>query len=360
MTRDLILAELPVPQRCLLSLSAAGALLAADGPGDDRMLRAGRLLAEGGEPLRAARVLLDAAERALAAGSLSSAELLLTEAGRAAAGSEDLQTAISGRRAQVLLTEAGRPAEAASTALRIVTITDGQDATAATAMRLLLSRAAVMTGAWEDARTHLADIRRGGQVNHMTRAELEVIEAQVALGDARPGSRKQAELLAERAVATAQNVGRPDLACEALEVAGLAARLRDLDAAHAALTRALGVTAAAGLGVHRLRILNELGTVEMLRDARGDRLEQAHSEASRAGAVGVAAGISINIAALLAMTAQFDEARAVAREAEHTAGRLGLVPAVRTATLLPGWPAACAEPTMGSFHPCAAAPCARR
>ncbi len=336
MTRDVILAELPVPQRCLLSLSAAAALLAADGPGDDQMLRAGRLLAEGGEPLRAARVLLDAAERALAAGSLSSAELLLTEAGRAAAGSEDLQTAISGRRAQVLL-QAGRPAEAASAALRIVTITDGQDATAATAMRLLLARAAVMTGAWEDARTHLADIRRGGQVNHMTRAELEVIEAQVALGDARPGSREQAEQLAERAVATAQNVGRPDLACEALEVAGLAARLRDLDAAHAALTRALGVTAAAGLGVHRLRILNELGTVEMLRDARGDRLEQAHSEASRAGAVGLAAGISINIAALLAMTAQFDEARAVAREAEHTAGRLGLVPLRAAALLMQGF-----------------------
>ena len=87
-----------------------------------------------------------------------------------------------------MLLQARRPAEAASTALRIVTITDGQDATAATAMRLLLSRAAVMTGAWEDARTHLADIRRGGQVNHMTRAELEVIEAQVALGDARPGT----------------------------------------------------------------------------------------------------------------------------------------------------------------------------
>ena len=109
MTRDVILAELPVPQRCLLSLSAAGALLAADGPGDDQMLRAGRLLAEGGEPLRAARVLLDAAERALAAGSLSSAELLLTEAGRAAAGSEDLQTAISGRAPRCCCRPAARP-----------------------------------------------------------------------------------------------------------------------------------------------------------------------------------------------------------------------------------------------------------
>ena len=138
----------------------------------------------------------------------------------------------------------------------------------------------------------------------MTRAELEVIEARIALGDARPGSREQAERLAAQAHGQGR---RPDLACEALEVAGLAARLHDLDAAQAAFARALDVAAAADLRVHRLRILNELGTVEMLRDARGDRLEQARSEASRAGAVGLAAGIGINIAALMAMTARFDE-----------------------------------------------------
>lgn len=102
-----------------------------------------------------------------------------------------------------------------------------------------------------------------------------------------------------------------------LEVLGLAARLRDLDVALGAFARALDVAAAAGLRVHRLRILNELGTVEMLRDARGVRLEQARREASRAGAVGLAAGIGANIAALMAMTARFDDA--LAGEVEHAA-----------------------------------------
>jgi DNA-binding NarL/FixJ family response regulator len=92
--------------------------------------------------------------------------------------------------------------------------------------------------------------------------------------------------------------------------------------------------------VHRLRILNELGTVEMLRDARGDRLDQARREASRSGAVGLAAGIGVNIAALMAMTAQFDNALVVAREVEHTARRLGLIPLQAAALLMQGFASA--------------------
>jgi DNA-binding CsgD family transcriptional regulator len=336
LTRDVVLAELAVPERCRLSLAAAEALEAAGDSGDDHMLMIGRLLAEGGEPLRAAKALLEAARRAFAAGSLSSAELLLAEAGRTAGRSEDIQAEISCQRAQVLL-HAGRATEAAGVASRVVAAADGRDAAAATAMRVVLARAAVMTGAWQTARLELADIRRTAAVSRITRAELDVIEAQVALGDACPGSRGQAERLAAHAVRTARNAGRPDLACEALETLGLAARLHDLDAAQGALARALDAAAAADLRVHRLRILNELGTVEMLRDARGDRLEQARREASRAGAVGLAAGIGANIAALLAMTARFDDALAAAREVEHTAGRLGLVPLQAAALLMQGF-----------------------
>jgi hypothetical protein len=113
--------------------------------------------------------------------------------------------------------------------------------------------------------------------------------------------------------------------------------LRDLDAAQDALARALDVAAAAGLRVHRLRILNELGTVEMLRDARSDRLEQARREASRAGAIGLAAGIGANVAALMAMTARFDDVLAVAGEVEHTARRLGLIPLQAAALLMQGF-----------------------
>jgi DNA-binding CsgD family transcriptional regulator len=336
LTRDVVLAELAVPERCRLSVTAAEALMAAGNHGDEQLLMIGRLLAEGGEPRRAAEALLAAARQAVAAGSLSSAELLLGEAGRATGSSEDAAAEISCERAQVLL-QAGRPAEAASVASRMVATADGRDVAAATAMRVVLARAAVMTGAWPAARLELADIRRAVPVSPATQAELDVIEAQVALGDAQPGSRGQAERLAAHSGDSARNAGRPDLACEALEVLGLAARLRDLDAAQGALARALDVAAAAGLRVHRLRILNELGTVEMLRDARGDRLEQARREASRAGAVGLAAGIGANIAALMAMTARFGDALAMAGEVEHTAGRLGLIPLQAAALLMQGF-----------------------
>jgi len=299
------------------------------------MLTIGRLLAAGGEPRRAATTMLAAARRAFGAGSLPASELLLDEAGRAAGGSEDLRAEVSCLRAQVLL-QAGRPAEASVHAARMVASTDGRDAGAATAMRLVLARAAMMTGAWDEARLQVADVRRTAS-GQMTRAELDVIEAQVALGDARPGSRGRAERHAARAAATARTIGRPDLACDALEVLGLAARLRDLDAAQAALASALDVAAAAHLRMHRLRILNELGTVEMLRDARGDRLVQARDEAARAGAVGLAAGISINIAALMAMTARFGDALATAEEVERTAARLGLVPLQAAARLMQGF-----------------------
>ena len=79
-----------------------------------------RLLADGGEPLRAAQVLLTASRRALAAGSLSSAELFLREAAAAAGSSEDLRAEVECQLAQVLL-HAGQPSEAAVIASRMVT-----------------------------------------------------------------------------------------------------------------------------------------------------------------------------------------------------------------------------------------------
>ncbi len=337
LTRDVILAGLAGPDRCRLSLAAAEALASAAGRNDDdHVLMTGRLLVDGGEPLRAAEVLLQASRRAFAAGSLSPAELFLREAGRAAAGSEDLSAEIACQLAQVLL-HAGQLSEAAGIASRMVAVTDGRDLTAATAMRLVLARTAVMTAAWDDARIQLADVRSGRPGDQQAHAEAAVIEAQVALGDGRPGSRAQAEYLAAAAAGIARDAGRPDLACEALEVLGSCARLHDLDAAATAFGRALSLAAAADLRVHRLRILNELGTVEMLRDAHGGRLEQARSEASRAGAVGLAVGIGANIAALMAMTARFDDAMEVAGEVERTSRRLGLIPLQAAALLMQGF-----------------------
>ena len=86
------------------------------------------------------------------------------------------------------LLHAGQLSEAAQIAARMVTVTDGRDLAAATAMRLVLARAAVMTAAWEDARVRLADVGRSRPADQEALAEAAVIEAQVALGDGRAGS----------------------------------------------------------------------------------------------------------------------------------------------------------------------------
>jgi hypothetical protein len=131
----------------------------------------------------------------------------------------------------------------------MVALNDGRDAAAAAAMRVVLIRAAVMTGAWEEARVQVADLRRAAATGQAVPAELDVIEAQLALGDARPGSRERAEQPAAQAAARARDAEQPDLTCEALQVLGLAARLHDLDVAHRALTGALEVAEAASLRV---------------------------------------------------------------------------------------------------------------
>jgi DNA-binding CsgD family transcriptional regulator/tetratricopeptide (TPR) repeat protein len=339
LTREVILAGLAGPARARLSLAAARALADAGvlASGDDgQVLLTARLLADGDEPHRAAQVLLTAGRRALADGSLSSAEALLREAAKTTESSDNLRTEVEGQLAQVLL-QAGQPSEAAGMACGVVTVTEGRDPAAALGMRLVLARAHVMTAAWDDARNQLTDVRRSRGADPAVGAEVAVIEAQVALGDGRSGSRTRAEHLAAQAVGIARAAGRPDLVCEALETLASCARLHDLGAAAAAFARALDVAVAENLRVHRLRILNELGTVEMLRDARGERLEQARSEASRAGAVGLAVGIGANIAALMAMTARFDDAIQVATEVERVSRRLGLIPLQAAALLMRGF-----------------------
>jgi DNA-binding CsgD family transcriptional regulator len=341
LTREVVLADLAARDRQRLSLSAAEALAAAPGSGTPtedgtRTLLVGRLLVDGGQSARAAEELLAVAAQAVAAGEFAGAELFLREADQISANvPQTVQIMVAARLAEVML-QAGRPAEAARAAERTVAMADSRDPAAATAMRLVLARTAAMTARWDEARAELTEVRRSGIEDPAVAAEIALVEAQIALGDGRAGSRAGAEHLAAEAVGLAAAAGRPELGCEALETLGSCARLRDLDAAAAAYRRALDA-AAAGLSMHRLRILNELGTVEMLRDARGERLEQARAEALRVGAVGLAVGIGVNLAALLAMTARFEEVMDVAGEVGHSAGRLGLVPLQAAALLMQGF-----------------------
>jgi len=112
----------------------------------------------------------------------------------------------------------------------------------------------------------------------------------------------------------------------------MSVRPRDLTAAVGVLRQELAVAERAGLVLWRLRALNELGTVEMMRDARGDRLCRAHELAVRVGALETAASILINLAGLHVMTDVIPEALAAAEQARQLAAPLGATQAVAAAT----------------------------
>ena len=341
LTREVILGEISLAERQQMSLAAADAMArtpsAGAAPGEvgiGRDLEVGRLLSEGGEHERAARVLHDAGRRALAAGALTAAEPTLRAASACTAEDGELGIGIGCDLARVLLL-AGQPAAAGQLAARLAGPAALLRRDLAACLLLLRARAALAAGRWDDAAACLRQLPEGDRVG-ATAAEAVLLSAQIALGDSTPGSRAGAEHQAAQAVALARQAGRPDLECEALEVMGLCGRLRDLNAAALALREALRLAEDAGLGPQHLHVLNELGTVEMLRDARGDRLEQARADALRAGALGLAAGIELNLAAVLTMTARFDGASAVAGAAGQTAGRLGLRPIEAASQMLLG------------------------
>src|SRR6266568_4850836 len=97
-------------------------------------------------------------------------------------------------------------------------------------LRLLLVRAAIAAADWNEARGHLGRVRRASGDDPAGAAEVAVLEAHIALGTTRPDVSIVAEHEASRAVGIARDAGRVDLECEALEVLGLCARMRDLDA----------------------------------------------------------------------------------------------------------------------------------
>jgi len=337
LTRDVVTAETSAVGRQRLCLAAANELGTAQ-PFDDveHGLTIGRLLAEGGEPYRAAEVLLAAGRRALTQGLVAAAGPPLGAAAKLADEATPLGVEVRYEHARALLL-AGQAGAATEVAARVVAVAEAGDSTLAGRLRLLLVRGASAAANWDEARNHLDRVRRVARHDPAVAAEVAVLEAHIALGTTRPDVSIVAEHAASRAVGIARDAGRVDLECEALEVVGLCARMRDLDASADALGRALELAQRADLHAQWLHILNELGSVELLRDARADRLEDARREALRVGALGLATSIGVNLAALHVMSAQFSQALEVAGQVEASAARLGLVPLQAAARLMQGF-----------------------
>ncbi|MGH8910169.1 MAG: ATP-binding protein [Egibacteraceae bacterium] len=326
LTRDAVLHGLLPPERTILCRRALEAVEAAHPglPGEWCDLAAD-LAETGGEAARAARLLLLAGRRALAAGALATAEAALRRACRM--GREDIALSIEIDEALTeALSLAGKIDEAFAVGEALLArLTSVCEAGMPRAhVHLRLARAAATASRWSDARRHLDPARRlvGGTA---LQAGADALAAYIAVGE---GHAEEAESMARTALAAAERAGLHDVACEALEVLGRCARLRDVGEAEVAFTRALSIAEEHGLALWRIRALHELGTTDLLTTGRTDRLALGARLARDTGALLIGANIDHHLGLLLLVHYELDQARATLERCVESARRfhLGLLP----------------------------------
>jgi len=319
LTHDAVLAGLLPPERALLAGQALAAVEAAHPglPGNWCTLAAD-LAGRAGDTARATALLLEAGRRDLAVGALASAEHTLSRA-RQLTGPLDpaLGTAVDEALTEVYAMS-GQVDRAIEMGQRLLARL-GREAPSARAANLHLdiARAAIAGARWAEATASIEVARGSAGVDP---AQADACAAQVAVGR---GRLAEAEELARAALHGAES-GRPEVACEALEVIGRVARQRDLDEAEQAFARAEVVASAHGLQLWRLRALHELGTIDQLRTESVDRLLEARDLAVAQGALALTATLDLQIAAGLNKQFRADEALAAARRSADAARRFRL------------------------------------
>jgi hypothetical protein len=100
------------------------------------------------------------------------------------------------------------------------------------------------------------------------------------------GRKAEAIQLGHLAAARALEDGRFELACEALLLAGSAARRRDLDLAARTVHQALALSEAHQLSIWQVQALAELGVLDVATDSDPTRDYQARERATAAGMLG--------------------------------------------------------------------------
>ncbi|HEX7276959.1 MAG TPA: BREX system ATP-binding domain-containing protein, partial [Acidimicrobiales bacterium] len=323
LTRDAILAELLPPERATLAARGLRAVETAHPglPGEWCELAA-ELAEQAGEPARAAGLHLESGRRSFGRGALASSEANLERARRLAGDNRQLAVEIDEALGAVLV-RAGNAERVGEVGQRLLSqLADlGSPPARRAQVHLWLARTAIVSADWARALDQLHRARELAASGGVAASEYEVLAAQVALGE---GRLNDAVTLAERALATSQSDGRYELACEALAVLGQRERQRDLTSAARAFSAALALAEQHGLTLWRVRALHELGTLDLLGGGPLDRLGQARQAALDAGALAIAATVSLQMAAWF--TNHFEPERALdaARSCAVEAGRLRL------------------------------------
>jgi DNA-binding CsgD family transcriptional regulator len=289
LTRDAVLAGLDPRLRAVLALRARGVLAALHPglPGPWCELAA-ELSLLGGDTVDAARLLLTAAERAVAVGALMTAAAVLGQARDLAPDGSDLLDDIDELRTEVSA-RAGEVDAAFGIGDRLVAATP--DPARRARVHVRLAQAAIAATQWGAAEDQLAAARR------LTADEAELVRvdalaAEVLLGAARGA---EAEAAARGVLASAERLDLAEEACQALEVLGRAARNRDLGQAEQVFARQLDVATGRGLTLWAARATHELGTLDLMRANSTGRLARARELAEEGGDLVTAATIDLQL-----------------------------------------------------------------
>jgi class 3 adenylate cyclase/DNA-binding CsgD family transcriptional regulator len=332
LTRDAIFDTLLPPHRRMLCRTALDTIKSTHPGLSDEWCAVAAELADGADDSATAGALfLELGRRERDRGALSTAEAALVRARATLTGGTPAQVgplldSVERDLCEVLAL-AGKPDEADMVGVELLTrlAQRGAPAEDQAVVRLRLARGEVAAARWDAADDHLAAVAAlspEGRAPPID-AEREALLARVAIG------REDivlAQELAERALK--QRVNEPALMCDALEVLGRCHRRSDLDAAEAALDRGWRIAWDHGLLLWQIRILLELGGVDLVRGNPITRLDEAARLAREAGALATACDANVQRAFWFFNQYRLDEMLEAARECEAVAARFRMGPLV--------------------------------
>lgn len=358
---EVVAAGLTHAARSRRAAAAAAAVSGLPGelPAEWTQLAVG-LFVRAGEPTRAARLLVDAAQASLAAGAAASAVELVDRAQAllGARGDETVRIAAV-ETLLTALTETGQIERALSVAAT-VDARIGADAVELRAeVHLRLAWAARVSGRWADSADHLdrarslmSDRPAGTEVTGATevtgvtdgldrarlRADADIVDAYLHAESPDHRDIAQAETLARRAIAaTTDLTGEPalaTLACRAWQLLGVIARETDLRRADECFDRVRDVALGAGLTTWTLYGLVGRAGNEWLGEGELRLLGHARDAADRAGARFLSLTCSAIVALGRALRGDLVGADALAAEIAAESASLNLDSIARYATMV--------------------------
>ncbi len=320
LTREAVVDSMLPPRQREIASRALRALVSSaplDGPAREVAID---LAVRAGDRWQAGAWLIESGRDAIGRGALASGADAMRRAAQLLAGYGEQSEAELGLIQALAL--AGRVEEAAATGGRMLSRLADDERPALTRLEghLLLAHAAVSAARWEMARLQLDAARALAPAGHPDiAARIAVLDADVSIADDDYGAARR---MIEGVIG--DDRVRPETRCHALEILGRTLRSAHLLDARQAFERALVTAETAGLTIWRMRALHELGTIDLFDHAGIERLLQARDEASRAGALGTAAVLDLQLAAAFTCRWDLEACDAHAHSAIALAERLGL------------------------------------